>query len=547
MKSNHEKGQAILLVVVAMGIFLIGALGLAIDVSQLFAHQQMAQVAADAAAQAAMLSIFQGETQAVATTVATSYARMNGFGSGSDTVTPIFTACSVGTNCAPVPPSGITEVDVTVTRKVGNSFIRMVGGSAFTTISATGKAATLAVVAPIPMLIIHPTLSGALSINGNTRIVITGGASRSIQVNSSDPGAAFNEVGGGLIDLRCASGVIVGGVLQFGADMGVFGGPNLTNLTVAHSPCPVGGPVTSPASGNDFGRQGLYRQPSSPIPDPLCLSGDPLTCNVAEPTVAEIASLPIRTAPFTKVSGSFNDAGGKAPECQLSGCDQYLPGFYPNGISIGSNPGATKTAIFQPGVYVMGNGSGFSVPNNKNVYICGGLRASSNVLSPVIGCNPSGDSTFAKEDPVTGDGMLVYNQGVDKKGMGGQFSITGSSNAYLQGTPETSIYKGILFFQDRASPATGSGSSQQHQLGGGGTLALQGTIYITNTKSTILDTGKFQQVNYHGGPCSSTFLLGMIIVDALSISGGGCVNMALEATSYLAVEQVALIGGGPHS
>src|ERR1019366_2552117 len=60
MRRKNEKGQAILLVVVAMGIFLVGALGLAIDGAQLFGHRGMAQVAADAAAQAAVLSIFNG-------------------------------------------------------------------------------------------------------------------------------------------------------------------------------------------------------------------------------------------------------------------------------------------------------------------------------------------------------------------------------------------------------------------------------------------------------------------------------------------------------
>jgi Flp pilus assembly protein TadG len=43
-----------------MGIFLIGALGFAVDGATLFGHRQMAQVAADAAAQAAILSIFNG-------------------------------------------------------------------------------------------------------------------------------------------------------------------------------------------------------------------------------------------------------------------------------------------------------------------------------------------------------------------------------------------------------------------------------------------------------------------------------------------------------
>jgi uncharacterized membrane protein len=43
-----------------MSILLIGALGLAIDGGQMYAHRQMAQAAADAAAQAGIMSIFDG-------------------------------------------------------------------------------------------------------------------------------------------------------------------------------------------------------------------------------------------------------------------------------------------------------------------------------------------------------------------------------------------------------------------------------------------------------------------------------------------------------
>src|ERR1700739_1304708 len=57
---NNEKGQALLLVVVALGVFLLGAIGLALDGAQLYAHRQMAQAAADAAAQAGLFSIFAG-------------------------------------------------------------------------------------------------------------------------------------------------------------------------------------------------------------------------------------------------------------------------------------------------------------------------------------------------------------------------------------------------------------------------------------------------------------------------------------------------------
>src|SRR5437763_4986147 len=59
-RRKSEAGQAVFLVIVASTIFLFGAVGLAIDGSHMYAQRQMAQAAADAAAQAGILSIFDG-------------------------------------------------------------------------------------------------------------------------------------------------------------------------------------------------------------------------------------------------------------------------------------------------------------------------------------------------------------------------------------------------------------------------------------------------------------------------------------------------------
>lgn len=41
MRRRNEKGQALLLVVLALGIFMIGAVGLAVDGAQMYGHRQM--------------------------------------------------------------------------------------------------------------------------------------------------------------------------------------------------------------------------------------------------------------------------------------------------------------------------------------------------------------------------------------------------------------------------------------------------------------------------------------------------------------------------
>jgi Flp pilus assembly protein TadG len=113
---RSESGQSVLIVVLAMAIFLVGAVGLAIDGGQMYAQRQMAQSAADAAAQAGIMSIFRGTniTSAfpfgtgappIASSTCTTadgrtpcvYARLNGFGgTSSDTVIMSFPATVSG-------------------------------------------------------------------------------------------------------------------------------------------------------------------------------------------------------------------------------------------------------------------------------------------------------------------------------------------------------------------------------------------------------------------------------------------------------------------
>ena len=66
-RKTKQGGQAVVLVILSLSIFLFGAMGLAIDGGQLYAQRQMAQAAADAAAQAGIVTIFNGST-AIGTT-----------------------------------------------------------------------------------------------------------------------------------------------------------------------------------------------------------------------------------------------------------------------------------------------------------------------------------------------------------------------------------------------------------------------------------------------------------------------------------------------
>src|SRR5258708_40237929 len=135
MRYKDEEGQAIIVVALAMSIFLIGAIGLAVDGAHLYSQRQMAQTAADAAAQAGMMSIFDGTNGAGATTFVSTpgstitctttdpelpcvYARKNGFGgSSSDHVTIKFptppSTAAPGVNFATAYPTVLISVEVT--------------------------------------------------------------------------------------------------------------------------------------------------------------------------------------------------------------------------------------------------------------------------------------------------------------------------------------------------------------------------------------------------------------------------------------------------
>ena len=65
---KKEKGQAALIVFVLLAVVLLGVLGLATDYTQVWAHRQMTQAAADAACQAGAADLFLQYTNPSATT-----------------------------------------------------------------------------------------------------------------------------------------------------------------------------------------------------------------------------------------------------------------------------------------------------------------------------------------------------------------------------------------------------------------------------------------------------------------------------------------------
>ncbi len=489
----------------AMSVFLLGAVGFGVDGSRLYAERQMAQAAADAAAQSGIMSIFDGTSGAWGTHTAGSaftcsasdsatpcyYAQtMDGFNGTSDTVTVTPNPAGVTVpNLSPTTVDPVHLLQVTVQRQVPTTLMQLLGPAA-STIKATATAAILAQSEPVPIIITDPIGSNSLSMNGTTGIKICGGPQRSIQINSSSSSAY---TGGGTVDLshagpldtfgNCTSGT--------GGDFGVFGGD-----------------ATNPGSVSLGSAPGHYLSPSSPIQDPLA--------SVAAPGAP--TTTPPQSGQSCSVLGHCSSCPGGAKTCT-----EYLPGLYNSGSGINVKG---STAMFDPGVYYIKDGGGFT------------LKTSTVGMCSV----PSSCSA----DPTTGSGMLIYDTG-PKSGScnaSGGFGISTNVTASLLGADLSSAsppgapaapYYGILFFEDRNACA------QTHTLGqGNGCFDLIGTIYITNTLAQM-KAGVDQTVDYHGTPCSGTINQGEIIVSDLSMQGNSQINMDLYPTGVLNIRQVALV------
>lgn len=497
----NESGQTVVFVALAMGTFLLGAIGLAIDGAHIYAQFQMAQSAADAAAQGGIMSIFDGTNSRAgnpaAFTASTgtaftcgasdartpcAFARLNGFNLANDVVTVSFPPDSTvpGVNFSGSDPTNL--IQVTVQRRVDTTLMHMLG-SAFSTVRASAMAAIVDVVAPTPILIAHPTLPDSFSTNGGPDVIICGGPQRSIQVNSG-PGPAIATAlssnttidlskAGPADDGHCHTGT--------GTDFGSFGGPS--------------------RAGFNFlgGSTGHYLQPASPIDDPLK--------DVPAPNPA---TLPQATAPTTIGPGVNGCPVGELKQCYL-----FTPGIYPTGLT-----GKNEAVVFSPGIYYIQNG-GVTCTANCDMYM----------------------ATSGTPDTITNtgwtDNILIYNSGSGPINIGANGNV-GMPGAPLIGSPEASIYKSILFFEDHTSPAnTGKNANS---MGGGGALELQGTVYLTNSKATMLaDATHYQQLHLQGNPGSATQIQGRIIVDALDMGGTAGIEMDLISTSDQLIREVALV------
>ena len=204
-RRSSEHGQTLIPIVIFIGLFLMAMLGVAADYTQVWAHRQMAQGAADAACEAAAADLYLNavdpsssgqnglqnfswigadfDCSVNTTSPPCRYATLNGY-SGSN-VRVSFPAALPGV--AALPPTLATAnpyVEVTITDPVSMSFTTMVGAPPTVSIKAKAGCGVTPINVPVPLVILHSSASGALSVTGSSKIHIFGGPQRSVQVDS---------------------------------------------------------------------------------------------------------------------------------------------------------------------------------------------------------------------------------------------------------------------------------------------------------------------------------------------------------------------------
>jgi len=238
----------------------------------------------------------------------------------------------------------------------------------------------------------------------------------------------------------------------------------------------VFGGPSIPPATLNLGAVGRYEQPASPQRDPYE--------NLPEPAIPSVLG-------NTSLTSGFG--------CPVLQCTLYSPGLYST-IMIKND-----TALFKPGLYYI-SGGGFGDQANGNMRMATGFPPDAN----------------------TGAGMVVYNTG------GGIFDIGANANANLVGADNNSFYQGILFFQDR------NGAARTHNLGGGGSITLTGTLYMTNSL-TVMQNQPTQYQTLNLGGNAGILINGSIVVGALAMAGTSFVTFNLAGGPILTTRRAALV------
>jgi len=544
--SGHEtrwpkdRGQITIFVVLAMSLFLIGFVGFAVDMTNLWFHRQMAQGAADSACQAGIMDVLfraQGvplsspgmfplssfDCFGATTYSPCQYASFNGY--PATTAGRVKVSFPSSLSPAPpitIPPSSMAPVPfirVDIVDPVRMYFAPLITRNSSQDVHATAICGIDLAEVPIPIIILDPTRACSFDISGTgnqPKLAVLGGPAQSVQVNSNNATAVCQN-GNPIVSLA------QGGPNFTGSDFGVFGGPTTVPFVFQ--------PGTTP---------GNYISPHSPIADPFALLPAP-------PNPGGVPAMGVNGTPVLhNINGCPNPVG----------CLRFSGGRYPTGITVGQGPPSQRTAIFDPGVY----------------YLEGRLNLASNsTVRPSTGAVGDGSGGtmfyFATANSVTVDANSGKALGLDpfltsrapcpgglplNPALGVPATLQGNillapcTGTYGQidvdpNTGATAPARGMLFFQNRATNGAGD-------WGGGGEFLLAGTIYFhqcnasgTGVGCSPPPTAYNASFKLQGNSCSATYIIGNIDTDKLIMGGTPCIKMSLDPYAVQRVLKATLI------
>jgi hypothetical protein len=631
---SAQRGQTFVIIAVFIALFLLAVLGLATDYTQVWAHRQMAQGAADAACQAGAADVFLKGTDPTATTdfpaldfswIGSSfncsvnassppckYASFNGY-SGSK-VSVSFPSSLTGVSGIPsgFPTIANPYIKVTITDPVPMYFTKIASSTQTVNVTASAGCGLFAINTPVPLVVLHRTASPSFQVNGTASVNILGGPERSIQVDSSSNTA----VSVGTVDLHLA------GPSNNGADFAVFGGPAArpTGVNVGsaghwiHGANPFGDPfaaTSAPARPTGAGSAGsakpvTYRTNGCPDTNG-CIeysAGDYTTCSTGSISYGANGCLVIGTGggsnsfttPANRVpNGTYSSGNAIKPTTNNVGGYTFeattvvAPGqasstanssiFWPQTVgatlvdgnitwtNVGLPPTSSNTAIFDPGLYYLGDSHGLQLRAHAMVRpstaigdgSLGTMFYFATSASVSFGSNSGSESI----DPYHPDGST--NNGVTSRALrcpGGsptpsQVPATIPGNVMLgpcggtSGIGTTGQYgspdgnRGFLFFQSRTNAANGGTctagfSGNCATLGGGAGFIFSGFIYFHNGNGATCGTNT-SCLALAGGSGGNSFTIGNIVVDKVSLTGNSDVNMVLNPTATFSVLRPTLL------
>ncbi len=576
----NDRGQVTILVVIALAVFLMGFVGFAVDMTNLWFHRQMAQGAADAACQAGIMNVMvhtptMGFTPGTGFTCAAGstatpcrYAALNGYAGGglvadapSSRIDVSFPGTPpAGMDTSILPPTAYAPfpfLRVDLTDRVKMYFAPLITGNVTQDVHAQAICGLTFSKAPIPIIILNPTCTHPFEISGSATLKVVGGPTRSVQVNSSNQTCAAATTptqcsGNGTVDLS------QGGPNFTGSGFGVFGAPSTAP------------PGFLPGTTGVWANTAPIEDPFIQVPPPAVPPQSPTDTGGAGPIAVPYG-----------VSGCPDHTGGtSALYGTTTGCFHFKPGLYTKPIVV-----KQVTAIFDPGIYYIQPASsdmdsdGCGTPGEGCVSKPTGqcwydfAVNSSGVVRPSTdlgdgsggtmfylsgsgtGTHPYGSVFFGSNagtyggrtiDPYPTSNMVCpggdpidSRTGVPASAIGnilvGQCTTAGD---YIPYEGSGSV-RGIVFFGDRNNGTNGTYINGQPAMSGGGGLAISGSLYFTNcpgwgTSGLDCVTCSCPPVGYNaflqlqGNPGSGTYVIGNITADELNEAGNGTVAMQLD-------------------